>query len=61
MSTITLIALLVVAFSAGGALGILVTAACAAGSREDAWRRGYLRGLHSGRRKKCRDHEEVTR
>ena len=47
MSAVTLIALLVVAFSAGGALGILVTAACAAGSREDAWRRGYLRGLHS--------------
>jgi len=62
MSTITLIALLVVAFSAGGALGILVTAACAAGSREDAFRRGYLRGLHSDDQSQVsHPHEEALR
>lgn len=61
MSTVALVALVGIAFAVGAAVGMLVTAACAAGSREDAFRRGYLRGLHSGRRKKCRDHEEVTR
>ena len=47
MSTITLIALVVAAFSAGALAGMLVMAACAAGAGEDAWRRGYLLGLRS--------------
>lgn len=47
MSTLTVIALAVLAFSAGAVLGVLAMAACAAGSREDAFRRGYLLGLRS--------------
>ena len=47
MSTVTIVVLLGVAFSVGAVVGMLVVAACASGSREDAWRRGYLRGLHS--------------
>ena len=62
MSTITLIALVVAAFSAGALAGMLVMAACAAGSREDAFRRGYLRGLHSDDQSQVsHPHEEALR
>ena len=37
MSTITLIALVVAAFSAGALAGMLVMAACAAGARNDSF------------------------
>ena len=47
MSTIALVALVGIALAVGAAIGMLIAAVCAAGSREDAWRRGYLRGLHS--------------
>jgi len=62
MSTVTIIALLVLAFIVGFVVGVFVVAVCVAGAREDAWRHDCVRGLHSDRPSQVTHHtEEVPR
>ncbi len=50
MSNVALVALVVVAFMVGLAVGVLAVAVCVAGAREDAWRHGYMRSV-------CQDYD----